>query len=92
MLKIPKCPKEIFGNNIYINLAGKEDTRPWLCINKIPPHISLKEIEEDILKQKIETEVLHRKQNASLTSTIILFKVKNEKIEKTNFTCNNQHR
>ena len=82
MLKREKYKKEIFGNSLYIHLAGKKDERPWLCINKIPPQISLQVIEAVLKKLNIETEGLHRKQNGSLISTIILFKVNNEKIEK----------
>ena len=82
MLKKEKYQKEIFGNSLYIHLAGKKDVRPWLCINKIPPQISLQEIEAELKKLNIETEGLHRKQNGSLISTIILFKVNNERIEK----------
>ena len=75
-------PKEVFGNNIYLHLAGKDDLRPWLCINKIPVNISIKDINSQLQKQNITTEGIHRKQTDNLPSTIILFKVHNENIVK----------
>ena len=75
-------PKEVFGKNIYIHLAGKDDLRPWLCINKIPIDISIQEINSQLLKQNITAEGIHRKHTGNLPSTIILFKVQNENIVK----------
>ena len=81
MLQPANYPTEVFGTNLYIHLAGKADTRPWLCINQIPTSLSIQKIEE--LKNKnIGTEGIHRKTNGTLTSTLILFKVENERVEK----------
>ena len=75
-------PEEVFGNNIYLHLAGKDDLRPWLCINKIPANLSIQDINTQLREQNIITEGIHRKQTGNLTSTIILFKVQNENILK----------
>ena len=82
MLLTANNPKEVFGSNLYLHIAGKEDTRPWLCINQIPVSLSTQEIEAELQKQNIETEGIHRKTNGALTSTTVLFKVKNDKIER----------
>ena len=82
ILQKTNYPKEVFGNILYLHLAGKDDLRPWLCINKIPVNISIQDINSQLQQQNITTEGIHRKQTGNLPSAIILFKVHNENIAK----------
>ena len=69
---------EIFGENLYIHLADK-DQRPWLCINKFKTDKDI-----NIIKDKIESinttsgnikiEGLHRKKKGQYWTTLVLFK------------------
>ena len=82
MLQPSNYPTEVFGTNLYIHLADKADTRPWLCINQIPPSLTIQKIEVELKNKNIGTEGIHGKTNGTLTSTLILFKVENERAEK----------
>ena len=45
MLQTANYPQEVFGSNLYLHIAGKVDTIPWLCISQIPVSLSTQEIE-----------------------------------------------
>ena len=90
LLKISNYDLTIFGENVYPHLAGVNDQRPWLCINKVPYSKdaeidTLKNIKHQLQSMKIETlgegilvEGLHRKYNSKNPTSLILFKTKNE--------------
>ena len=68
-----------FGTDLYIHLAGEtENLRPWLCINKAPLNLELKDIKNKIeISSDTNIEALHRKVKGPFNTTLILFKTKN---------------
>ena len=98
ILKQTKWDEDFFGKVLYIHLANK-DTRPWLCVNRVPPTMELAKIKVGISSidpvvgmenWEIKIKGLHRKFKGSYPTQLVLFKVQNDLVAKNisdqNFT------
>ena len=57
----------------------KKDTRPTLCINKIPENMETEAVKNIILNCGLHQEGIHRlKRKNGNPTTLVLFKLKNE--------------
>ena len=84
LLQSKHYPPNIFGSYLYIHIEDNNDTRPWLCINKVPTDVNINDIKEKLLHEhNIQTDGMHRKSSPMYQSTLVKFKVQHETQQKT---------
>ena len=84
LLQTDLYPPNIFGPFPYIHIEDVNDTRPWLCINKVPTDANINELKDKLQNEyNIKTDGMHRKVSPRFQSTLIKFKVQDETQQKT---------
>ena len=75
-------PEDSFESKIKVHVPASQDTRPSLCINKYSLESNIEKVKENLDKKDIKIDELRRLTNyKGRESTLIIFKVENEKVQ-----------